>query len=56
MGEGLATNVDILDFQLNAETLEIDNDCKHEHSGQQVVDVGKICAVESLAQCTHLIE
>ena len=44
-----------LDGDLNAEALQVDNSGEDQESGQQVHDVGKVLAVESLVQSTLLV-
>lgn len=44
-----------LDGDLNAEALQVDNGGEDQESGQQVHDVGKVLAVESLVQSTLLV-
>lgn len=51
----LAAITGALDGQIDAETLEIDDDSKHQDGGQQVHQIGQILAIECLAQCTHFI-
>jgi hypothetical protein len=35
--------------------LEVDNDDEHEHSGQQVENVGQVRTVECFLQCLHFV-
>jgi hypothetical protein len=44
-----------LDGQVDAETLEVDDDDKHQHGGQQVGQVRQVGAVERLTQSANLV-
>ena len=40
---------------VDVDDLEVDDDGKHQHCGQQVHQVRQVLAVESLAEATHFI-
>lgn len=45
----------VLDGNLDAERLEIDNDGKNDHGGEQVGDVGKVLTEKCLLDRLHLV-
>lgn len=44
-----------LDWNLNAESLQIDDSAENENSGDQVHDVGEVLTVEGLLECNSLV-
>ena len=51
----LSTITGRFDGQVDAESLEVDHNCKDQNSGQQVHQIGQILAVEGLAKSAHFV-
>jgi hypothetical protein len=55
VGPLLATLLVVLDWELQTEPLEVDDDQEHHDGGQQVQDVGHVLAVEGFLQGADLV-
>jgi len=51
----LATETVGLDRKLDAEALQIDDDCENDNGREEIHNVGEIGAVESLLECASLV-
>ena len=55
VGADLTARSRRLDWQVDAEALEVDDDGEDEHGGQQVGQIGQVLTVEGLLERSHLV-
>ena len=55
VGLGPAAHLAMLDGQVHAKALEVDDHHEHQHRGQQVGDVGQVLAIKRFLQGAHLV-